>query len=268
MGNRTSDTADKDRRERRFEGDSSDEQNDRKSSYCSTRRRGRERRRRPSKKNNSQIATRDNPHDLFNDIMEFGFGRGPHRLGFGFGEEMERMMMQAGSSRSGDGGFHSTQMFSSVTTIGEDGVPVSESKGVATSSNGRYQMAHQRRIGERSQTLMRQRQNEKDEFQESQRLHQINHDDLPKFTSEFKDRTQEWRSCNAIQGAKKPGKAIEHGRRSRSYNAINQDNKPLRAIEDGRRSRAGYPSSQSRQVSNKNYPRRDSSKYRARGIEY
>jgi len=268
MGNRTSDNPDKDKRERRFDGDSSDEQIDRKSSYCSTRRRGRKRRRRPSKKKNSQIATRDDPHDLFNDIMEFGFGRGPHRLGFGFGQEMERMMMQGGSSRSDDGVFHSTQMFSSVTTIGEDGVPVSESKGVSTSSDGRYQMAHQRRIGERSQTLMRQRQNEKDKFQESQRLHQITHDDLPKFTSEFKDRTQEWRSYNAIQEAKKPGRAIEDGRRSRSYNAINRDNKPLREIEDGRRSRAGQPSSQSRQVSNKNYQRRGSSNYRARGIEY
>jgi len=263
MGNRASDNPEKDRRERRFEEDSSSEQNGRKSSYCSTRRRGRKRGSRSSKKNNSQIATRDDPHDMFTDIMEFGFGRGAQSLGFGFGEEMERMMMQARSST--DGGFHSTQMFSSITTIGDDGVPVSESKGVSTSSNGRYQMAHQRRIGDRSQTLMRQRQNEKDKFQESQRLHQITHDDLPKFSSEFKDRTNEWRSHNAIRGARKPGQAIEDGRQSGYYNARNRDDKPRLAIEDGRRSRAVHP----REVSKQNYRRKqERSKYRARGIEY
>merc|ERR1719419_840350 len=141
------------------------------------------------------------------------------------------MIREAGTSGGQNGAFSSSQMFSSVTTIGDDGIPVSESKGVSQNSNGRYKMAHQRRIGDRSQTLMRERQNKQTAFKESQRLHQITHDELPRFSSEFQDRTREWNS----------------------HRALKRMNKPVLALEDGKRSRAGQPSHM-RPVTNQGQP--------------
>jgi len=206
----------------------------------------------------SQKDELDDPFDMFYDMMDFGFGRGS-RQGFGFGEQMRRMIEQAGKSGNPGGGFQSSQMFSSVTSIGNDGIAVSESKGVSQNSNGRYKMAHQRRIGDRSQTLMRERQNKQAAFKESQRLHQITHDELPRFSSEFQDRTREWNSHRALKSM----------------------NKPVLALEDGKRSRAGHPSymrpvtsqghpSYMRPVTNQNYrvPATNYNNYRPRGVEY
>jgi len=190
---------------------------------------------------------RDDPFGMFNDMMEFGFGRGPRRLGVGFGEDLGQIIPHAGMSGSPDGVFQSSHMFSSVTTIGNDGVPVSESKGVSQNSNGLYKMAHQRRIGDKSQTLMSERPNKQSEYKKTQRLHQISHDELPRFSSEFKDRTKEWNS----------------------YRAIKKVEKPRLALEDGKRSRAYHPYSHSRPVSNQNYGERSNSYNRKpRGVEY
>jgi len=187
----------------------------------------------------------DDPFNLVNDLMQFGhgtiFGRSyQDEFSMGFGQDLERMIQEAGQSGGNNGSYHSAQMFSSITTIGDDGVPVSQSRGLSTNSTGRYKMAHQRRIGDRSQTLMRQRQNEKEEFQDTQRLHQITHDELPRFRSEFEDRTQRWNSYRGLKSSDKP--------------------QPL-AIEDGRRST--IPHSSSRYFENN---RR--SKSHPRGVEY
>eukprot|EP00495_Collosphaeridae_sp_1-RS-2012_P007301 TRINITY_DN7015_c0_g1_i2.p1 TRINITY_DN7015_c0_g1~~TRINITY_DN7015_c0_g1_i2.p1 ORF type:complete len:183 (-),score=38.76 TRINITY_DN7015_c0_g1_i2:2-550(-) len=138
--------------------------------------------------------------------------------------------------------------------------------------NGKYKMAHQRRIGDRSQTLTRERKDEHDDFQESQRLYQLSHGDLPKFKSEFNDRTNQWRSQRAIKETKKPLRAFDDRRQPRlaledrrhSRLALEDRRKP-RMLEDGGRSRA-VPSSYSRPVSSDNYRRRSKKKkYRLRG---
>jgi len=195
----------------------------------------------------SRKEERDDPFDMFNDIMDFGFGQGPDRMGFGFGEDMTRMIREAGTSGGHNGAF-SSHMFSSVTTTGEDGIPVTESRGVSQNSNGRYKMAHQRRIGDRSQTRMREKQHENAAFHEFQKLHQISHDDLPRFTTEFKERTKEWNSYRAIKDKKKPYLELEDGRRSRE---------------------TVYPPSYTRPITDRNHHRRsDDFYYKPRGIEY
>jgi len=256
---------------------SSDEEYDprRRRNSHENRRRGR-RGGRSSRRRNLFDEKWDDPLDLFNDMTNFGFGLAHEPLGFGFDEDMKQMIRQAGASSSKNGTYSSTQMFSSVTTIGKDGVPVSESRGLATNSNGKYKMAHQRRIGDRSQTLTRERKNEHDDFQESQRLYQLSHGDLPKFKSEFTDRTSQWRSQRAIKERKKPRRvfddrrqprlALEDGRHSRP--AL-QDRRKPRMLEDGGRSRAAHPSSISRPVSSHNYRRRSENyKNRPRAREY
>jgi len=248
MGNRTSDHREQ---ERGFGAWFSDEGEDRrrKRSLASKRKRGRKTRSRFSLgRSKTQKDEVDDPFNMFNDMIDFGFGRGPHRQGFGFGEEMHRMIEQASKSENPGGSFQSSQMFSSFTSIGNDGIAVSESKGVSQNSSGRYKMAHQRRIGDRSQTVMRERQNKQTEFKDSQRLHQITHDELPKFSWEFQDRTREWNSYPAIQSV----------------------NKPVLALEDGKRSRAGHPSSHMTPVMNQNYRGRSNNynNYKPRGVEY
>jgi len=248
MGNRTSDHREQ---ERGFGVWFSDEEEDRRRrrSSASKRKRGRKSGSRFSlRKRKSQKDELDDPFDMFNDMMDFGFGRSSHQQGFGFGDQMRRMIEQAGKSGNPGGGYQSSQMFSSVTSIGNDGIAVSESKGVSQNSNGRYKMAHQRRIGDRSQTLMRERQNKQTDFIESQKLHQITHDELPRFSSEFQDRTREWNSHRALKSM----------------------NKPVLALEDGKRSRAGYPSSNMRPVTNQNYRGRANNynNYKPRGVEY
>jgi len=255
---------------------SSDEEYDsrRRRNSHENRRRGHRCGRSSSRRNMFDVKW-DDPLDLFQDMTNFGFGRAHERLGFGFDEDMKQMIQQAGASSSNNGTFSSTQMFSSVTTIGEDGVPVSESRGLATNSNGKYKMAHQRRIGDRSQTLTRERKSEHDDFQESQRLYQLSHGDLPKFKSEFTDRTSQWRSERAIKERKKPLRAFDDRRQPRlaledrrhSRLALEDRRKP-RMLEDGGRSRA-VPSSYSRPVSSDNYRRRsEKNKYRPRAKEY
>jgi len=209
----------------------------------------------------------DDPLDLLHGMTNFGFGRAHERLGFGFDEDMKRMIRQADASSNNNGTFSSTQMFSTVTTIGEDGVPVSESKGIATNSDGKYKMAHQRRIGDRSQTLTRERKNEYDDFQESQRLWQISHGDLPKFKSEFDNRTNQWRSHGALKKREKPLRTLDDGRQPRlaledrrHHRVALEDRREPRMLEDGRRSRAVHSSSCSR-PSSQSY-RRQSEKYK------
>jgi len=232
--------------------------------------------RRSSKQRNLLDEKWDDPLDLFHDMTNFGFGRAHQTLGLGFDEDMKRMIQQAGASSSNNGTYSSTQMFSSVTTIGEDGVPVSESKGIATNSSGKYKMAHQRRIGDRSQTLMRERKNEHDDFQETQKLYQISHRDLPKFRSEFNDRTNQWKSQRAIKEREKPLRAIVDRRqprlaledRRRSRPAL-EDRRGSLMMEDGRRSRAVQSTSYARPVSSQTHRRRsDNYKYRPRAREY
>merc|ERR1719233_1785993 len=187
--------------------------------------------------------------------MNFGFGRTHETLGFDFNEDMNQMIRQAGASSANNGTYSSTQMFSSVTTIGEDGVPVSESRGIATNSNGKYKMAHQRRIGDRSQTLTRERKNEHDDFQESQRLYQLSHGDLPKFRSEFNDRANQWRPQRVIKERKKPLRVFD-------------DRQQPRMLENGGRSRAVRSSSYSRPVSCHNYRCSENCEDRPRVREY
>jgi len=250
MGNRESEHRDSDSPRRRLGGWFSDEEDGRRGRRRSSsdRKQGRKSGSRFSRRGNkSRKEKRDDPFDMFNDIMDFGFGRRPDTMGFGFGEDMTRMIREASTTGGRDGAF-SSQVFSSITTIGEDGIPVSESRGVSQNSNGRYKMAHQRRIGDRSQTRMRVREDEKAQFHESQRLHQITHDDLPRFTTEFKDRTKEWNSYRAIKDVEKPHLALEDGHRSKG---------------------AVYPPSYSRPISNRHYRRRsDDYNYKPRGIEY
>jgi len=264
---------------------SSDEEDDRRRRRNSSenRRRGRKSGRDSSRRRNLLDEKWDDRLDLFNDMTSFGFRRANERLGFGFDKDMERIIHQAGASRSNDGAFSSTQIFSSVTTIGEDGVPVSESRGVSTNSNGKYKMAHQHRIGDRSQTLMRERKSEHEEFQESQRLYEITHDELPEFRSEFNDRTKQWRSRRAIKEREMPRWAVEDPQWSRL--AFDDRRRPRLALEDGRRSRevhssshsrpfssrsrVVHSSSHSRPVSSQNYRRQpENYKYRPRGREY
>jgi len=251
MGNRTSDPPEQDSQERGFGVwfSEKDEDRSRRRSSSSKRKGGRKSGSRFSLKwKKSQKEEPDDPIDMFNDMVDFGFGHGTNTPVFGFGEDMQRMIQQAGTSGNPGGAFHSSQMFSSVTTVGNDGIPVSESRGVSQNSIGRYKMAHQRRIGDRSQTLLRERQNEQAEFKEFQRLNQITHDDLPRFSSEFKDRTKEWNS----------------------YRSVKSMEKPYMALEDGKRSRTGYPSHM-RPVTNQNYRGGSNSynnSYKPRGIEY
>jgi len=250
MGNRYSENCDHDSRRRENRGgyssESEEEQRSRRYSRrrekSSSRRRGssgRRSRRDEGPRERSYVRPRErvrngeindswergepkDPFDNVTDIMQFGHGLmfGPsfqERFGFGFGEDFERMMKEASHSGGTGGPYRSAQMFSSITTIGNDGVPVSESRGVSTNSSGRYKMAHQRRIGDRSQTLMRQRKHEAEEFQDSQRLHQITHDELPKFHTEFRDRTKDWSSFQRLKSSEKPSyRAIEDGRRPKS----------------------------------------------------
>jgi len=229
---------------------SSDEEDNRRRRRNSTANRKRERisGSRSSRRERRRDKELDEEFQICNNIMDFGFGLAHNRLGFGFDEDMEKMICQTRSSRNNSSGaYHSTKMFSSVTTVGADGIPVSESRGISANSNGRCKMAHQRRIGDRSQTLVRQRPNELEEFKESQFLREITHDDLPKFRSEFNHRTKNWRS----------------------YRALERAQKPFRAVEDGRRSRAFQSSPRSRPVSSRNHRRRSESyKYRPRDIEY
>lgn len=256
---------------------SSDEEYDprRRRNSHENRRRGR-RGGRSSRRRNLLDEKWDDPLDLFHDMTNFGFGRPHETLGFGFDEDMKRMIGQVEACGSNNGTFSSTQMFSSVTTIGDDGVPVSESRGIATNSNGKYKMAHQRRIGDRSQTLTRERKNEYDDFQESQSLYQLSHGDLPKFRTEFSDRTNQWRSQCSIKERENPLREFENRRqppfaledRRHSRLAL-EDPQELCALEDGRRSRAVHSSSNSRPVSSHNYRRRSENyKYRPRAREY
>jgi len=256
---------------------SSDEEGDRRRCRNSneTRRRGHRSGSRSSRRLNLFDEKWDDPQDLFSDMTNFGFGRAQERLRFGFDEDVKRLIRQAEVSNSNNGTFRSTQMFSTVTTIGEDGVPVSESRGIATNSNGKYKMAHQRRIGDRSQTLTRERKNEYDDFQESQSLYQISHGDLPKFSSEFNHRTNQWRSRGAIKKRENPPRTTDNRRQPRlaledhrhRLLAMEDRRKP-RMLEDGRRSRAVLSSSHSR-PSSQNYRRRSENyKYQPRCREY
>jgi len=239
------------------------------------RRRGHRGSRRSSRRRNVLDEKWDDPLDLFDDMTNFGFGRTHETLGFDFDQDMNKMIRQAGASSANNGTYSSTQMFSSVTTIGEDGVPVSESRGIATNSNGKYKMAHQRRIGDRSQTLTRERKNEHDDFQESQRLYQLSHGDLPKFRSEFNDRTNQWRSQRVIKERKKPLRTFDDRGQPRlalddrrySRPAL-QDRRKPRMLEDGGRSRAVRPSSYSRPVSCHNYRCSENCEDRPRAREY
>jgi len=257
---------------------SSDEEYDgrRRRNSHEDRRRGHRGGRRSSRRRNLLDDNWDDPIDLFHDMTKFGFGRAHETLGFGFDEDMKQMIRQAGASSSNNGTYSSTQMFSTVTTIGDDGVPVSESRGIATNSNGKYKMAHQRRIGDRSQTLTRERKDEHDDFQESQRLYQISHCDLPKFRSEFNNRTNQWSSQRSIKERKKPRRAFDDRRQPRlaiedrphSRLAL-EDRRAPRMLEDGPRSRAVHSSSYSRPVPSQNYRRRSENyKYRPRAREY
>jgi len=240
------------------------------------RRRGHKGSRRSSRRRNLFDEKWDDPFDLFDDMTNFGFGRAHKALGVDFDEDMNQMIRRAGASSANNGTYSSTQMFSSVTTIGEDGVPVSESRGISSNSNGKYKMAHQRRIGDRSQTLTRERKDEHDDFQESQRLYQLSHSDLPKFGKEFNNRTNRWRSKHAIKerenplrvfdDRRQPRLALEDGRHSRL--ALEDREKP-RMLEDGRRSSAIHSSSRSMPVSSQNYrSRSENYKYLPRAREY
>ena len=247
MGNHSCDSRVRESPVRSYYDEEDDQQRRRSSS--SSRKRGR--------KSGSRFSLRgkkprkeekqDDPFEMFNDVMDFGFGRGPRRLGVGFGEEIGQIFRKVGTPGGPDTAFQSSHMFSSVTTIGDDGVPVSESKGVTKHSNGKYKMAHQRRIGDRSQTLMRERENKESEYMETQRLHQITHDNLPMFSSEFKDRTKEWNSYKQIKDVGKPFLALQNGKQSRGY----------------------QPDPHTRPVSNQNHRGRSNSyKRKPRGIEY
>lgn len=227
---------------------SSDEEYDRRQRRNSSTIRKRERRsgNRSSRREKPRVKELDDEFQICNKITDFGFERAHSRIGFGF-DDMKQMICQASSSRHRNGAYHSTEVFSSITTVGADGVPVSESRGISSNSNGRCKMAHQRRIGERSQTLVRQRPNQLEEFKESQFLRQMSHDDLPQFRSEFNHRTKKWRS----------------------YRAVKRAEKPPRAFEDGRHPRPVQSFSHSRPVSSQNYRRpSESYEYRPRGIEY
>jgi len=173
------------------------------------------------------------------DIVD-SFDRTRDRLAREFDEDMERMFSGTDKLKNDDGTFCSTRMFSSVTTIGDDGVAVSKSKGVSKNSSGRYKEVNQERIGDRSETLLRERKNKNDEFKEYQTLHQISHDDLPDFRKEFKDRTKEWGTYRDRKGIEKTRQRL-HGR------------EPRLALEDGRQSRALRLSHQT-PVSNLKYP--------------
>jgi len=196
----------------------------------------------PTRRVNSRDMEVADQFQTCNNIMNFGCGSAHNRLGFGIDGDMNKMMSQTISSRVSVGEYQSTQMFSSVSCVGADGVPVSESRGISTNSNGRCKMAHQRRIGYRSRTLVRQRPNELEEFKEFQSLQQLNHDDIPRFNSEFNHRTKNWSSL---------------------------DSQPIRTVDDGRRSRTVLSCPHQRSVSNQNYSGpSESYKYRPRGIEY
>jgi len=214
--------------ERRYMGNSSE-----------IRARGRKRGNEFSTRSNLCDEKWDNNLTILDNVAD-GFGRNHDGLTLEFEQDMEGMFSEAGSSRTKDGTFTSTRMFSSVTKICNDGVAVSKSRGLSTNSDGRYKLAHQHRIGDRSQTLMRERMN-KTEFKEYQTLHQISHDDLPKFTAEFRDRTKEWGAHRAIKENEEPRRRLD-GR------------KPHLTLEDGRQSRSFHPP-YSRPVSNQDYPR-------------
>jgi len=219
----------------------SDEKNERRYRGYSRedRARGRKRGNQYSTRSNLCDEKWDNNLTLLDNVAN-GFGRNHDRLTLEFKQDTEGMFSEAGSSKSKDGTFTSTHVFSSVTKICNDGVAVSKSRGLSTNSDGRYKLAHQHRIGDRSQTLMRERMN-KTEFKEYQTLHQISHDDLPKFREEFIDRTKEWGAYRAIKENEKPRKRLD-GR------------KPHLMLEDGRQSRSFHPS-YSRPVSNQDYTR-------------
>jgi len=83
-----------------------------------------------------------------------------------FDDNMKRMFNGTGTLKRKDGTFSSTQMVSSVTTISDDGVAVSKLRGISTNSFGRYREVSQQRIGDRSQTLIKEKKNKYDEFKE------------------------------------------------------------------------------------------------------
>lgn len=97
--------------------------------------------------------------------------------------------MMSSSGRDGGGVFQSFTS-STFTKIGADGVPVSESKAVHQDSSGKLKMAHQRRIGGKSQTLTRRRRDFNHLFEDQQHLRQLGHEELPTFDQEFKDRAR------------------------------------------------------------------------------
>jgi len=268
MGNRNSDDREHDSRRRddklRYSSENDDERLRRRATKNVCRRRGSSSSRRTSRDDGYKKSSRfwqrgiklreeGDSLNMVNDMTQFGhgsvFGRGLQGgFGHGFGQDLERMMHQVGQSADYGSPFRSAQMFSSITTIGNDGVSVSESRGVTTNSNGRYKMAHQHRIGDRSQTLMRQREHDAEDFQEFQRLHQISHDELPRFHAEFKDRTKQWHSYHRLKSSGKP----EH-----------------LAIGDGRLSRAPRSTSQMNPVYSESLRHSfDDYKYPPRGIEY
>jgi len=156
--------------------------------------------------------------DIVSSVMHFG--RRPtmdDELRSGFSGHLERMIDQTHRAGSDGRPFHSAQMYSSITKVSDDGRLVSESRGLTTSSNGGFKMAHQRRIGERSHTRMRLKKNAHGNTEESQSFRRMTYSELPTFNAEFKNRTKDWRSYQGIKAAEQYPVVLEDGRKPISY---------------------------------------------------
>jgi len=162
----------------------------------------------------------DESSNIVNSVMECHFGRRPtmdDELRSGFSGDLERMIDQTHRSGSDGRPFHSSQMYSSITKVSDDGILVSESRGLTTSSNGGYKMAHQRRIGERSHTRMRVKKNARESLAESQSLRRMTYSELPVFNAEFNHRTKDWRSYPAVKAVENYPAVLDDGRKVISY---------------------------------------------------
>jgi len=161
---------------------------------------------------------RDESCNIVNSVMHFGRrATMDDELRSGFSGDLERMIDQTHRAASDGRPYHSAQMYSSITKVSDDGLLVSESRGLTTSANGGYKMAHQRRIGERSHTRMRLKKNAHVNFEESQSLRRMTYSELPSFNAEFKHRTKDWRSYQGVQAVDQYPVVLEDGRQPISY---------------------------------------------------
>lgn len=113
------------------------------------------------------------------------------------------------------GGFSSVQSFSSVSSMGPDGVMVSESKCMARDSTGRAKISHQRKMGEKSRTFTREGNSRTNEWKQEEILNEID----PERAAEF---NQSWENRRG-----QPQIGHNHYRNGRSHRGMEHQEMPL-----------------------------------------